>query len=94
MEHFLKIVHTLLDRHAPFKSFSKKPNICSSKAWITTGIAKSIKVKDNLHKTFSSKTNCEIKQNTKTNLGSIETIFRLSLDAQKTHITKMNIKTV
>ena len=27
MEHFLKIVHTLLDRHAPFKYFLKKPNI-------------------------------------------------------------------
>ena len=27
MEHFLKIVRVLLDRHAPFKSFDKKPNI-------------------------------------------------------------------
>ena len=48
MEHFLKIVIALLDRHAPFKTFNKKPNIDSSKPWITTGIAKSIKVKDNL----------------------------------------------
>ena len=31
IEHFLKIDHTLLGRHAPFKSFNKKPNIYSSK---------------------------------------------------------------
>ena len=31
MEHCLNIVHTLLDRHAPFKSFNKKPNTYSSK---------------------------------------------------------------
>ena len=44
LEHFL-IVHTLLYRHAPFKSFNKEPNRYSSKPWITTGIAKSIKVR-------------------------------------------------
>ena len=49
MENFLKIVHALLGRHALFKSFNKKPNIYSSKPWIKTGIAKSIKVKDNLY---------------------------------------------
>ena len=48
MEHSLKIFHARLDRHAPFKSFNKKTNIYSSKPWITTSIAKSIKVKDNL----------------------------------------------
>ena len=46
MEPFLKIVHMLLGRHAPFKSFNKKANIYSSKPWITSGIAKSIKVKE------------------------------------------------
>ena len=61
MEHFLKIFHALLDRHAPCKSFIKKPNIYSSKSWITTGIAKSIKVKDNLYKKFSSETNLQKK---------------------------------
>ena len=48
MECLLKIVHVLLDRHAPFKSFNKKPNIYSCKLWINYGLAKSIKVKDNL----------------------------------------------
>ena len=77
MEHFLKIVHTLLDRHAPCKSFNKKLSIYSSNPWMTTGISKSIKVKDNLYKKFSSQTNVE----------PIGTIYTLSLDAQRTHIT-------
>ena len=92
MEHFLKIVSALLDRHAPFKSFNKKPNIYSSKPRITTGIAKSIKVKDNLYKNFSSETNLQRKQSTKNNLGHIGTIFPLSLDAQRTHVTKDFLK--
>ena len=57
MEH----IHTLLDRHALFKSFHKRSNIYRSKPWITTGIAKSIKVKDNLYKKFSSETNLQKK---------------------------------
>ena len=48
----------LLDRHSPYKSFNKKPNIYSSnKPWINYALAKSIKVKDNLYKKFSSETN-------------------------------------
>ena len=61
MEHFLEIVHALLDRHAHFKSFNKKTNISSSKPWITAGIAKSRKVKDNLYKKFSIETNLQKK---------------------------------
>ena len=57
---FLKIVYTLLDRHAPFKFLNKKPNIYSSKPWITTSIAKSIKMKGNLYKKFSSETNFQM----------------------------------
>ena len=78
MEHFLKIVHALLDRHAHFKSFNKKTNISSSKPWITAGIAKSRKVKDNLYKSFQLKQICKRKQSTKNNLGPIRTIFPLS----------------
>ena len=40
IEHFLKIVHALLSKHALFNSFNKEPNIYSSKPWKTTGIAK------------------------------------------------------
>ena len=61
MEHSLKIFHTRLDRHAPFKSFNKKTNIYSSKRWITASIAKSIKVKDNLQKIFLSEVNLQKK---------------------------------
>ena len=86
MEHFLKIVHTLLERHTPFKSFSKKSNIYNSKPWITTGIAISIKMKHNLYKKFSNETNFQQKAEYQTNLGSIRTIFPVSLDVQKTHI--------
>ena len=51
----------LLDKHVPFKSFNKKPNIYSSIPRITTGIAKSIKIKDNLYEKFSSETNLQKK---------------------------------
>ena len=91
MEHFLKIVHTLLDGHAPLKSINKKPNIYSSKPWTTTCIAKSIKVKDNLYKN-DFKWNKFIKQSAKNNLGPIRTIFPLSLDDQRTRITMYFLK--
>ena len=102
MEDFLKIVHMLLDRHAPFKFFNKKKTkMYSSKSWITSGTVKSIKVKDSLCKKFSSESNLLYgKHRSKTNLGPIRTIFPLSLDAQRTHITKdfeenkRNVKTV
>ena len=86
MKHFLKIVHTLLERHAPFKSFNKKASIYSSKPWITTGIARSIKVKDNSYKNFSSETNLHEKAKYQ-NLFRTYQIFPLSLDAQRTHFT-------
>ena len=85
MEHFLKIVHLLLDRHTPFKSFNKKPNINSSKPWITTGIAKSIKVKDNLYKKFSSETNlqkkAEYQKQFRTYQNYVSTLLRCSKDS-------------
>ena len=84
MEHFLKIVPALLDRHAHFQYFNKKPNIYSSKPWITTGIAKSIKVKDNLYKKFSRETNFQKKaeyQNQFRNYQNyISTLLRCSKD--------------
>ena len=86
----------------PLNSLIKKQtNIYSSKSWITSGIVKSIKVKDSLCKKFSSESNLLYgKHHSKTNLGPIRTIFPLSLDAQRTHITKdfeenkRNVKTV
>ena len=85
MEHFLKIVHALLGRHAPFKSFNKKPNIYSSKPWITTDIAKSIKVKDNLYQKFSNEANfkktVEHQKQFKTYRNYISTLLRCSKDS-------------
>ena len=101
MEHFLKIVHALLDRPAPFKSFNKKPNIYSSKPWITTGIAKSIKVKDNLYKKFSSETNlqkkAEYQKQFRTYRNYISTLLRCSKDSYYNGLfeeNKRNVKTV
>ena len=49
----------MLDGHAPNPLI--KNQTYRSKPWITTGTAKSIKVKDNLYKKFSSETNLQKK---------------------------------
>ena len=60
----------------------KKTNICISKPWITTGIAKSIKVKDDLYKKFSSETNlrkkAEYQKQFRTYQNYISTLLRCS----------------
>ena len=101
MEIFLKIVHALLDIHAPFKSFNKEPDIHISKPWITTGIAKSIKVKDNLYKKFSSETNlqkkAEYQKQFRTYQNYISTLLRCSKDSYYNGLfeeNKINAKTV
>ena len=91
MTYFLKIVHALLDRHAPFKSFNKKSNIYSSKSWIATGIAKSIKVKDNLYK------KAEYQKQFRTYWNYISTLLRCSKDSYYRGFfeeNKRNVKTV
>ena len=91
MTHFLKIVHALLDRHAPLKSFNTKSNIYSSKPWITTGIAKSIKVKDNLYK------KAEYQKQFRTYWNYISTLLRCSKDSYYNGFfekNKRNVKTV
>ena len=55
MEHFVKMVNKLLNKHTPFKTFNKEPNMCSSKPWRATDITKSIKVRDNYIKSSSTK---------------------------------------
>ena len=44
-------------------------------------------MKDNLYKKFSSEKNLQKKAEYQKSLGPIATIFPLSLDAQRTHIT-------
>ena len=100
MEHFLKIVRALLDRHTPFKSFNKKANLYSPKPWIATGIAKSIKVKDNLFKKVLSKTNLRKKagyqKQFRTYRNYISTLLRCSKDSNYNGLeeNKRNVKTV
>ena len=79
----------------------KKTNICISKPWITTGIAKSIKVKDNLYKKFSSETNlqkkAEYQKQFRTYRNYISTLLRCSNDSYYNQLfeeSKINIKTV
>ena len=83
-----------------FKSFNKKPNIYSSKPWIT-GIAKSIKVEDNLYKKFSSEINLQKKtqyqKQFRTYRNYISTLLRCSKDLYYNGLfeeNKRNVKTV
>ena len=92
MEHFVKMVNKLLNKHTPFKTFNKEPNMCSSKPWRATDITKSIKVRDNYIKIFINKENQKRKQGNKTNSRPIGTIFPLFLHAQKIHIAKDFLK--
>ena len=90
--------------HAFFKSFNNKPNIYSSKPWIT-GIAKSIKVEDNLYKNFSSEINLQKKtqyqKQFRTYRNYISTLLRCSKDSyynglfeENNNNNKKNVKTV
>ena len=92
MEHFVKMVNKLLNKHTPLKTFNKQPNMCSSKPWRANDITKSIKVKDNYIKIFINKENQKRKQGNKTNSQPIGTIFPLFLHAQKIHIAKDFLK--
>ena len=101
MERFLKIVHVLLDRHAPFKFFNKKPDIYCPEPWITTGIAKSIKVKNNLCKKFPSERNlqkkAEYQKQFRIYRNYISTLLRYSKDSYYNGLfeeNKRNVKTV
>ena len=100
MKHFLKIVNVLLDRHATFKSFNKKTNIYGSKPCIITDIDKSIKVKDNLYKKFSSANllkKTEYQKQFRTYWNYISTVLRCSKDSYYNELfeeNKRNIKTV
>ena len=90
----------LLDRHVPFKSFNKKPYIYCPEPWIT-GIAKSIKVKDNLYKKFPSETNlqkkAEYQKQFRIYRNYISTLLRYSKDSYYNWLfeeNKRNVKTV
>ena len=52
LEHFLKIVEKLLDKHAPYKNIKHPKSQFETKPWITPGLAYSIKMKNKLNKSF------------------------------------------
>ena len=45
-EHFLQLINKLLDKHVPYVTSKKSRSSFTSKPWITTAIANSIKSKN------------------------------------------------
>ena len=58
-EHFFQILTKMIDAHVPVKNLSKKQLKSLSKPWITKGIKKSIKTRDNLLKKLQRENNCD-----------------------------------
>ena len=56
---FLKLFDSVLDKHAPFKLMTNKEMKLRDKPWITSGILKSIKIKDSTHKKYIKAKNAE-----------------------------------
>ena len=52
LEHFLKFVEKLLDKHAPYKIIKHSKSQFETKPWITPGLAYSIQIKNKLYKCF------------------------------------------
>ena len=54
LEHLLKIIEKLLDKHAPYKNIKHPKSQFETKLWNwnTTGIAYSTKIKNKLYKSF------------------------------------------
>ena len=49
---FLNTINCLLDKMAPFKKLSQKEIELKQKPWLTSGILKSMKIRDNVYKKF------------------------------------------
>ena len=52
LEQFLKIAEKLLDEHAHYKDIKHPKSQFETKPWITPGLACSIKIKNELYKSF------------------------------------------
>ena len=63
VEHFLKIVERLLDKHAPYKNIKHLKSQFETKPWITAGLAYSIKIKNKLYKSFCKEKDPHKKEN-------------------------------
>ena len=51
---FYNIINKLLDETAPFKKLSKKEVSLKLNPWISQGILKLIKIRDQIYKTYST----------------------------------------
>ena len=49
-ETFLGLFDKTLDKHAPFKTFTKKKQKQNMKPWVTSGIQRSLKMRDEIYK--------------------------------------------
>ena len=56
LEHFLQIIKKLLDKHAPYVISNSRSSF-TSKPWIATAIANSIKSKNKIYKKFCKEKN-------------------------------------
>ena len=63
LEHFLKIVEKLLDKHAPYKNIKYPKPQFETKSWITPGLAYSVKIKNKLYKSFCKEIDPHKKEN-------------------------------
>ena len=52
VEHFLKIVEKLLDKHAPYKNIKHPKFQFETKPWITADLAYPVKIKNKPYKSF------------------------------------------
>ena len=60
-DRFLEILNNTFDKHAPYKTLSKSKMKTFSQPWITQGILKSIKIKNNLYKQLCKAKNSQNK---------------------------------
>ena len=83
LEHFLQKINKLLDKYAPYV-MSKSRSSFTSKPWITTAIANSIKSKNKVYKKFCKRKNPQQKEicgkQFKTYRNHLTTLLRITND--------------
>ena len=100
LEHFLQIINKLLEKHAPYV-ISKSCSSFTSKPWITTAIANSIKSKNKTYKKFCKERSSQQREiygkQFKNYRNHLTTLLRVTKDEYyKTHFqeNKKDLKTV
>ena len=95
---FLKLFDSVLDKHAPFKLMTNKEMKLRDKPWITSGILKSIKIKDSTHKKYIKAKNAETKYNLflkfKSYRNSVSNLLKLSKKNYYTEYFNSNINNI